>query len=268
MVEAFIVDCHAHIYPDEVAAKVVPRIEEVYGAKAAHPATVEGILSAMDSGGIDKSLILSSINRPEHVVSFNDWCAETQRSNPHLLFFGGLHPTFENPLDELERIKELGLFGIKLQPNAHRFYPDDERFFPIYERLSELDLGLAFHCGDEVLHFEPMYAHPMHFTQVLESFPDLVIQLAHLGGYKTWDSLHCVTGYRNVWYDTAFCPRNLPDKDFLSVVDEIGLERVIFGTDFPWTDPGRERKELERILGEDAVKILSDNPRQYLSLLV
>jgi predicted TIM-barrel fold metal-dependent hydrolase len=262
-----VVDCHAHVYSDDIACKVIPRIEDVYGAKSVHPATVDGILSAMEAGGVDRALVLTSINRPEHVESTNSWCAGIQDSREKLLFFGGLHPFFENPLEELERIKDLGLLGIKLQPNAQRFYPDDERFFPIYEKLSELNMGLAFHCGDEVIPFKPLYAHPKHFKQVLESFPDLIIQLAHLGGYKTWDSLQSVLGYGNVWYDTAFCPRNISDKELLSIVEEIGVSRVLFGTDFPWTDPGREKRELERILAEDAVKVLEENPQRYLSLL-
>jgi hypothetical protein len=157
--------------------------------------------------------------------------------------------------------------GIKLQPNAQRFYPDDERFFPVYEMLVELDLAAAFHCGDEVIHFEPMYAHPRRFAQVLESFPDLTILLAHLGGYKTWDSVRYVAGYESVWYDTAFCPRNLPDKEFREIVGRLGAEKVVFGTDFPWTDQETERKEIERIFKEDAPKFLEENPKRLLSEL-
>jgi hypothetical protein len=262
------VDCHVHVYPPDVERKIIPRIEEVYGARARHPATVDGILSSMKKADIEKSLVLSSINRPEHVESFNSWCAEVQAKVPQLLFFGGMHPDYEKPFEELERIKDFGLLGIKLQPNAQRFYPDDERFFLLYEHLSELELAVAFHCGDEVVHFEPMYAHPSRFKNVLESFPDLTILLAHLGGYKTWDSLSSVAGFENVWYDTAFCPRNLPDADFISVVNELGFDRVVFGTDFPWTDQLRERKDIERIFKEDAKRLLEDNPERLLSELV
>jgi predicted TIM-barrel fold metal-dependent hydrolase len=262
-----VVDCHVHVYPHEVERKVIPKVESVYGVRARHPATVEGVRSAMKKAGIEKSLVLSYLNRPEHVVSFNTWCAEVQKTHKELLFFGGMHPDFEMPLEELERIKGLGLLGIKLQPNTQRFYPDDERFFPIYEMLVELDLAVAFHCGDEVIHFDQMYAHPSRFAQVLESFPDLTILLAHLGGYKTWDAIRYVAGYESVWYDTAFCPRNLLDKEFREIVDRLGSEKVVFGTDFPWTDQATEKKEIERIFKEDAVKILEENPKKLLAEL-
>lgn len=259
-----VVDCHVHVYPVDVAAKVIPRIEEVYGVKARHPATVEGLFSSMRKADVERCIVLSSINRPEHVESFNSWCAETQKKMPQLVFFGGLHPDYEKPLEELERIKELGLYGIKMQPNAQRFFPDEERFFPIYEHLSELELAAAFHCGDEVIHFDPIYAHPSRFRVVLESFPDVTFILAHLGGYKTWDSVHQVVGYENVWFDTAFCPRNLSDSRLVSLVEELGVENVVFGTDFPWTDQFTERKEIERIFGDKADKILRDNPKRFL----
>jgi uncharacterized protein len=262
-----VIDCHVHVYPQEVAQKLIPKVESVYGAMARHPATVEGILPAMKKAGIEKSVVLSSINRPENVVSFNSWCAEVQKSHPELLFFGGMHPDFESPLEELERIKGLGLFGIKMHPNAQRFYPDEERFFPLYEMLVELDLPAAFHCGDEFIHVEPIYAHPRRFTQVLESFPDLTILLAHLGGYKTWDSLRYVAGYESVWYDTAFCPRNLSDAEFRQIVDRLGAEKVVFGTDFPWTDQETEKKEIERIFKEGALTLLEENPRRLLAEL-
>ena len=260
-----LIDCHTHAYPVKVAEKLIPKMVEVYGIKPKYDATVAGLLDSMKSSGVDKSIILTVANRKEHVKSSNTWCIEVQDSCEKLMCFGSIHLAYPDWELELERLNDNGIRGIKLQPNAQRFYPDDEKMNPIYEKLMELDMSLVFHVGDEVKPVKPMYAAPKHFQGVLDSYPELNIMLAHLGGYKTFDEMRIFLDYDNLWFDTAFIPGNISDKKFIELVDEIGDNRVVYGSDFPWADPAWGISKIRELFGDKAGIILEDNPGRFFS---
>ena len=262
-----IIDCHSHIYSEAVAAKLVPRMVEFYGAKTFGPATLPGLLDSMQSAGIEKSIVLPSANRPSHVESYNDWCAVSQKAHESLIFFGALHPSLSDPISEAERIVELGLHGVKFQPNAQGFYPDDERIFPVYEKLVELGLPVSFHCGDELFDTDPIYASPTRIRAVLESFPDLIVQLAHLGGFRCWENAELLSGFKNTWFDLAFCPQMLEEDRLRSLVEFFGKDKIIFGTDYPWVSKRESWKKLEEIYGKPANLFFEQNPKKYIALL-
>ena len=49
---------------------------------------------------------------------------------------------------ELERaVTQLGLKGLKLHPIHQAFFPDDTRFYPLYEKCAELGVPVLFHSG-------------------------------------------------------------------------------------------------------------------------
>jgi hypothetical protein len=47
--------------------------------------------------------------------------------------------------------------------------------------------------------------------------------------------------------DTAYVPGNLPDPEIVSIIREHGADRVLFGSDGPWTDVGREIEHLREM---------------------
>jgi len=258
-----IIDFHAHIYPDDVAEKLVPKMEEIYGVKRRHNATLSSLLASANDGDIDKVVVLPVANRPEH-AKLNTWYAGLKEKSDKIIPFGSLHP--QNDPNELDSFPELGLKGIKFQPNAQLFYPDDGKMFKFYRKASELDLIVVFHAGDEEGGVRGEYSQPEKFIKVLQSFPGLKIVLPHLGGFKTWDKLDLVLGYENVYYDTAHLPGNIDDGLLLNLIDKIGIEKVIYGTDFPWSDHREDKEHIEKLLGSKAQKIFWDNPKTLLGL--
>jgi uncharacterized protein len=258
-----IIDTHAHIYQDAVADKVIAGIENFYGVKRAHDATLTSLVASMEAGGFDKAVVLPISTKPEH-AKLNDWYAALAHETDKIIPFGGIHP--DNDVAELERFSRLGLRGLKIQPNAQRVFPADPRLLPFYAKASELGLIVVFHAGDEESGFRGEYSQPEHFVPVLRQFPELTIVLSHLGGFRTWDRLDLVLDYPNVWYDTAHVPGSLPDDQVGALIKKIGLERVVFGSDFPFSDHEADRVAIERILGTDANEVLSRNPSVLLGL--
>ncbi len=255
-------DFHAHVFQEDVAEKLIGKMEEVYGVRRRYNAVSAEVLESAENAGIDKVVVLSIANRPEH-VKFNDWYSELGRRHERIIPFGSIHA--ENDPAELDRFPSLGLKGLKIQPNAQRFYPDDKRMFPIYERATELGLIVVFHAGDEEGGVKGTFSQPKQFVKIIESFPKLKIVLAHFGGYQTWDSVDPLIGYDNVYFDTAYLPTRIDDDFFVSMAKRIGFDRILFGTDFPFRDHKTEREYIEKLFGENlSAKFLSENPARLL----
>jgi len=260
---AQIIDFHAHIYPDNVAEKLISKMEEIYRVERKHNATFASLLESANKGEIDKVVVLPIANKPEH-AKFNAWYAQLKEKSDKIIPFGSVHPN--NDPKELDLFPSLGLRGIKFQPNAQLFYPDEKRMFKFYQKAQELDLIVVFHAGDEEGGVKGEYSQPERFVKVLRAFPELKIVLTHLGGFRTWDKLDLVLGYDNVYYDTAHLPGNIDDQFFLDLIDKIGIEKVIFGTDFPWSDHKEDREHMEKLLKGKAPLVFWNNPRKLLSL--
>lgn len=258
-----IIDCHAHIYQDAIADKVISSIEGFYGVKRRHDATMDALLESMDGGGFDKAVVLPIATKPEH-AALNKWYAGLAAISDKIIPFGSIHP--ENDLSVLDEFPLIGLKGFKLQPNAQKVHPADSRLLPFYEKAREMGLIVVFHAGDEESGFKGELTQPEDFVPVLQGFPGLTIVLTHLGGYRTWDRLDLVLGYEDVWYDTAHVPGNLPNDEVAALIERIGIDKVLFGSDFPFSDHAEDRALIEEILGGSAIEVLSNNPRRLLGL--
>jgi uncharacterized protein len=79
----------------------------------------------------------------------NDVIAQAVRDHPETFIgFGSVDPHMGKlAVNEVHRIAELGLRGLKFQPIVQGFYPDDPRFYPIYEAAQALGLVALFHTG-------------------------------------------------------------------------------------------------------------------------
>ncbi len=87
-----VVDFHTHIYPDEVAEKVLANLEKHYGVKRKAEGASSGLLSSMQEAGIEHSVVLPVVTRPEHLSS-NLWYAELrEKSKGKIIPFGSYHP--------------------------------------------------------------------------------------------------------------------------------------------------------------------------------
>ncbi|HUU65167.1 MAG TPA: amidohydrolase family protein, partial [Dehalococcoidales bacterium] len=120
---------------------------------------------------------------------------------------------------------------------------------------------------------------PKNFARVLEAFPRLTVILAHLGS-AWWDErVELAQKYPNVYFDTSqgfsatdripHSPhRGLAEEDVVRVFRKIGVERIMFGTDFPAISPQPQLEQLLRIPLTDEEKrmILSENAKRILHI--
>ena len=200
------IDVHTHVWPDRIASIALDSMTRDLGFEAVAANTVDSLKAHMRESGVDKSVVLGLVERADQVKRANDWLISIQ--DEMVVPFGAIHPDLEDKADEVRRLREGGIKGIKLHPVVNSFYPDDPRMFPVYEELGE-DMVLEIHSGrfpgtDPAA---PVYAAPERIMNVVERFPRLKVIALHLGGFYMLDEAEReLLGRENVFIDTTWPP--------------------------------------------------------------
>ena len=217
----------------------------------------------------------------------------------------------QHSLPELERcVKELGFVGCLLNPDpgeGDNATPtlDHEFWYPLYEKLCELDIPAHVHSsgnqtgrGTYSTHFideESLAVLALANSRVFLDFPKLKVIVSHGGGavpYQVgrWraERLHPVMAksfplkesfdesLKRIYYDTV-----IHSKDSLAMLIKlVGSDRVVFGTENPGSgtalnpETGRSFDdikalvdEIEFLTPEDRANIYENNARRLFPRL-
>lgn len=209
----------------------------------------------------------------------------------------------ENTLEELERcVKQLGFIGcvINPDPNEGQGTPPglgDEYWYPLYEKLVELDVPALIHSASCVsarenysLHFineETIAIMSLLNSNVFKDFPTLKIVISHAGGaipyqigrfqaarYRA-NKEPFEESIRKLYFDTC-----LYTKDALELLFKtVGVDRCLFGTENPGSgsavhpttgrymdDTKPVIESIEWLTAEDKEMIFSGNAKKLYNL--
>jgi predicted TIM-barrel fold metal-dependent hydrolase len=195
----------------------------------------------MDAAGID-NVVIQGIYFQHHqnCVTQNNWAIDWCGQFPdRLLGFATVQPLAGQPaLDEVKRAVDNGLRGIgEILPYAQGHSIRDDVFLKVVELAIELDVPLCLHGAEPVGHHYPgrAYTPLQDYVWLAEQNPDLKLILAHLGGLLPYYELNRKTKkiLRNVYYDTAAVPLLYRPQVYKSVVDIVGPQKILFGSDYP-----------------------------------
>lgn len=283
-----IIDFHTHTFPDRIAAKTVEALSRVSHSQPFSDGTNAGLIRNMRRSGIDFSVILPVATSPRQVVHVNDAAAalnETYRADG-LFSFGCIHPDFPDFRAELARVKDLGLKGIKLHPVYQQTDIDDPKFLRIIDRAAELGLIVTTHAGLDIGYPGEVCCSPRMCRHVVREIGPFRFVLAHMGGWRNWDEVPELLADTGVYLDTAFStgsivplndghyrPEDLPmmgPEDFLALVRAFTPDRILFGTDSPWSSPEESLEFMKNlpVSGEVLEKMLGGNAEKLLGLPV
>ena len=246
-----IIDFHTHIYPEKIAAKAAATIGEFYNIKMSKDGTEKALIESGKEGGIGRFVVFSAAIFPGKVQTINDYIASACREHPEFTGFGTLHPDFENPHDEIDRLISLGLRGLKFHPDMQLFNIDDDRMMNIYA-ISEGHLPIIFHTGD----YRYTYSHPSRLARVIDNFPKLRVIAAHFGGWSMQDIAFDNFYNRRCYFDVSSSLPVLGARRALELIRVYGAERFLFGSDYPMWDPALCVKEFMEINLTDAEREL------------
>ncbi len=237
-----IIDCHCHIYPDKIAEKAAAATGKFYGLPMPYNGTAAQLKQLGDEAGVDHYIVFSVATTPKQVASINNFVASLVKdSGGTMTGLGTLHPDSEDIKGDIEQIISLGLKGVKLHPDIQGFKIDDYRCLKIYE-LCEGRLPILMHTGDKRYDF----SNPNRLKPILETYTDLLVIGAHLGGYSVWDdAVKELGGFKNFMVDTSSSLEFLPKDRAVEIIRAYGADRVMFGVDYPmWS----HKKEVENLL--------------------
>ena len=236
-----LIDFHTHIYPTAVAAKILPAAKKKLKVAVPGSGSPEDLRGMMQLGGVSRSVLLPLAKGCRDVSTLNEWVQAAARENRELTAFGAVHPFMDGLEVELDRLHACGVRGVKMMPLLQQVYPDDPQCFRLCQELVERDMILIAHAGRDPLDRPEVYGTPQRFAALAASFPDLKLVLAHLGGLRMWDDVrrHLLPAGKEVFFDTAYVSFYMERKEMRELIADMGPERVIFGSDYPWEKPGR-----------------------------
>ncbi len=278
-----IIDCHTHIFPDEIRDHREAFCEKdegfssIYRNPKARVSGAEDLVASMDISGVDRSVICGfPWERKELCGLHNEYLLESASRYPdRLIPFISL--PFADPDwsgKELEKRVEEGARGV----GETAFYrhemrlQDIELMKPVLKRMEALEIPFLLHMNETIGHPYPGKGiTPLErFHELIVLFPNLSFWLAHWGGGLLFYELMPEVGktMAHVYYDTAASPFLYSKKIYSIAGQIIGPEKILFGTDFPLLSFRRYLKELEEsgLSKEDREKILGLNVSRLLGL--
>ena len=231
-----VIDAHSHIYPDKIACKASSAVGDFYGVDMnAKNASASSMLAACEGSPITHHLVHSVATTPGQVPIINDFIAEQCRAHDNFVGFATMHQDFEDVEGEINRAIDLGLKGVKIHPDTQKVNMDDPRLMRIYEMI-EGRLPLIVHTGD----YRTDFSHPRRLKNILRTFPNLVVDAAHFGGWSVPEIGYDVLHEENVLIDVSSSLAFLGNRRTRELVSLWGADRVMFGSDFPMWDPAHE----------------------------
>ena len=270
------IDVHVHLHPERLANAIQRVFAEEYDWVTAHTFEPEAVVQTLRARGVERFCFFSYAHKPGMARSLNQWVAQTAAHFPEAIPLGTLHPDDPDLTDTaVEAMDGLGLAGFKFHISVQRFYPDDPRLYPVYERAEALGRCFVFHAGTAP--YRDPYTGVARFRRVMERFPRLRVSVAHLGALEIDAFLALTEDFPNLYVDTSmvltpYSRRYLGfDADLVRTAQLLRhQDRILFGSDFPLIpyDYEEERRwAWERGLPPDVRrKIFYENALRFLDL--
>ena len=260
-----IIDFHTHCFPDSLAAKAIPKLSHAAGGLIpCTDGTLSGLRTSMKNCGVDVSVVMNIATNADQMRKVNDFAASIN-NREDIFSFGSVFPFAPDAFEELERIKALGLWGIKLHPEYQGFSVDDERLFPLYEKISSLGLITLFHAGVDYGFAPPYGATPEKMAVALKYFSSPVIA-AHWGGVCSGEEVLRRLCGLDIYFDLSFGYGTMPKYLAEKIAEKHGTDKLLFASDTPWHSPalelslisslGLSENELSKIKSKNAKKLL------------
>ncbi len=261
-----VIDFHTHAFPDKIAERAITSLVAACNEKYApcSDGTVSGLENNMNRFGVDVSVIQPVITKQSQTKSLNEWAASV--ASEKIVPFGGIFPHTDDYKRDIDFVCSLGLSGIKLHPEYQNFTLDSPDMLKIYDYALSKGLIILIHAGYDPAFPPPFHSSPKQFGNVADAMRGGIIVAAHLGGQSQWDDVEKYIVGTDIYIDTSMGFEYYPQEQFLRIVKAHGADKVLFGSDSPWSNAGDEierlcamplsKNEKELIFSENAKRIL------------
>jgi hypothetical protein len=238
-----IIDAHCHV-----------------GAGVTCSQNADDLLREMDRHKVDSAVIvpmdkyIAVLNREGNERILSAAAKHPKRFIP----FVTVNPWYgEQAVSELSRCFRLGAAGVKLHPSIQGFQITDAIVFPVVERAIEHGMPIYFHTGTAVC------SSPFQLTELAMRYPEGTFIMGHAAYADYWnDVASSVKAVPNIYIETS---QHLP-VFIRALVQEVGADRVIYGSDSPKADMAIEIEKITRYIesADDLERIFNKNMSKIL----
>ncbi len=244
---SLVVDAHTHAFPSAWVADRSNHCRrdrwfgELYEAPSAKMIDAGELIVEMDAAGVAQAIVCGwPWADPGLCQNHNDYLADAcGASAGRLAWLGTVSPTAPGAGAETERCLALGASGIgELNADAQGFdVAHPHALADVAAILTAAGRPLLLHASEPVGHRYPGKgtATPERLTNFLTGHPDLTVVLAHWGGglpfYELMPEVAAVS--QNTVYDSAASSYLYRPGIFRTVLDLVGPQRVLWGSDHP-----------------------------------
>ena len=279
-----VIDFHTHTFPDKIAAATIELLKQKSRTENFSDGTTHGLSEQLKKNGIDLAVVLPVVTNPLKTAKINDAAAllNEHTAQTRVFSFGGIHPDTPDYKSELKRIAALGLKGIKLHPAYQQVNLDDIRYERIVGYADELGLIVSVHGGVDI-GIAGDWSTPARARKLLDDVKPHKLVMAHMGGWLLWEDVKKYLCGQDVYLDTSFScgsfgyrddvppaerMQPLSEEEFTNIIRLHGADKVLFGTDSPWSDHAEQLALIRRqpLSDEEKSKILGENAKKLLQL--
>ena len=161
----------------------------------------------------------------------------------------------------LEGLLELGFKGVKLHPRVQNFNPVDMKINWIFEIIKKYNIPIIFHCKS---YYFDKNSHPEKLLKLAKRHPNQIFVFGHFAGVNK-DLFKEFAKFENIYVETSI---DVTPNAYREVIFKHKFERLIFGTDFPYSFGEIELLKLKMAKLPEKMnnKILYENAQTVLNL--
>ena len=166
-----------------------------------------------------------------------------------------------------EAVKEYGFVGAVT--HVAGFAPfNDKMWYPFYTKCAELDVPVITQSGHFGEFMPEGWCHPLLIDDVALDFPELRIVAGHTGWPWSDELIAVALKDPNVFISTEAHLPKYYEPSLVRYINTRGQDKVMWGTDWPVTEPKRNLEQIEQLgLRDDPKrKFLRDNTIRVFKL--
>ncbi|WP_217428467.1 amidohydrolase family protein [Microlunatus speluncae] len=223
-----VVDAHAHLGP--YSRFFIPEPD------------ADTMVAVMDRVGTAVTVLSSNLAIQLDAERGNDATLAAVDAHPDRLAGYAVINPWQDPADQLARVEQDPRFvGIKLHPSLHNYPVTGPRYAAVWEFAQRTGCPVLSHTAQG----SPWDA-PRLFDPICAEHPDAKIILGHSGITPAGIDEAITLARRHPRTYLELCGSLLVGELIMDMVEALGPDRVLFGSDFPFID---HRLSLGRVLG-------------------
>mgnify|MGYP003292022288 CR=1 FL=1 len=265
-----LIDFHTHAFPDKLAERALGTLAAKVRMTPETDGSIAGLLAHMNNSGVTRSVVCNIATNARQMTKVNDFAIDTMhRYADRLTPLGSIHPEAENPSDEIERLHNAGIPGLKLHPDYMGFRIDDCIYDEIFDTSAEMGMFIMIHAGFDVYSPGKVWAPPDAVLNRLARSPKTTLICAHYGGNMMWSEVEDKLLGKNIYIDTSMgSAEGLSREQAVRMFGKHDSGRILFGSDCPWANQKATFEYVDSlsISADQKDKIFFKNAEKLLSL--